>query len=194
MDAAQFRDTLRALEPQEFCRRHLFSADAWIFSDASLGLKGTYADFRKTIGDIVNEPETNVAIVGSSKFGFSMNPNSAYAPFHSDSDVDIVIISQSLFMSIWLAYREAYYNGYSNVIRFHSRNVFRNFVVVPAIEYQEFKTVYLRKIWLKMQKMKRDLQVHHRISIEINFRIYSTWTDAEAYHSSGLKRLKEVLI
>jgi len=194
MDLNQFQAALKLLEPEEFCRQHLFSSNAWIFTNScQLEVKGTYDDFRKTVGNIINEPEENVAIVGSSKFGFSMNPHSPFNPFNADSDVDIILVSQNLFQRTWAAYREAYYNGYRLLKGLHGGNVFRNFVIVPAKEYKEFKSIYLRKIWLQMRAMERDIQTSHRISIQINFRIYDSWLDAEAYHSYGLRKLKEAL-
>jgi hypothetical protein len=65
--------------------------------------------------------------------------------------------------------------------------------MVPAKDRKEYRTSYLRDIWLQMRKMEREAGTQHRLSNSINFRIYSAWSDAENYHAHSLEKLRKVL-
>lgn len=179
-----------------FCREHLFSPEAWIFTDASgKNLIGSYHDFKCTMADLIDENPNNIAIVGSAKFGHSMKPKltPALPAFRDDSDLDIVIVSQKLFQEIVNGYRAAFYNGYKGLMDAHAIDIFRNFVVVYPWEEPVYKSAYLRDIWLKFQKMRTQAATQHRLRNKIKFRVYASWQDAENYHAAGVHLLKKEL-
>jgi hypothetical protein len=43
----------------------------------------------------------NIAIVGSAKLGFSLNPDGYFNPFSDESDIDVVVVNETLFDEIW---------------------------------------------------------------------------------------------
>ena len=193
MRVDELKRTLRSVGAQKFCEDHLFNADCWIFdkSRSTLDLKGEYADFKDTISGLIGEKPKNIAIVGSAKYGVSMHPEKSFRAFNKRSDIDIVIISPTLFFEVWDAYREAYFNGYNWLNKIHSKSIFRRFVVIYSDERSEYKSIYLRSVWLKMENLRKEIALKHRISNSIKFRIYYSWEDAKNYHISGTKQLKE---
>src|SRR4051812_12444952 len=46
------------------------------------------------------KPE-NIVVVGSAKIGFSLSPDKYYQPFTNRSDIDVVIVDENLFDTIW---------------------------------------------------------------------------------------------
>ena len=48
------------------------------------------------------ERPENVYLVGSAKLGFSIAPHKLWQPFSDESDIDVVIISEDLFKSLWV--------------------------------------------------------------------------------------------
>lgn len=193
MDLETLKNDIVSYTPTEFCRSQLFSQDMWFFDDGPDDVKGSYHDFKCTVSEILDTNPNNVALVGSAKFGLSLNPNKNWREFDSASDLDIVIVSKQQFNEIWACYRKAFYNGFPNLVSYHGENVFKGFVVVSSKDYPEFKSEFLRPVWLKMQKLVREIQINHRISREIKFRIYADWADVEEYHFFGIRMLRKAL-
>jgi hypothetical protein len=54
-------------------------------------------------------PAENVFVVGSSKTGFSLNPDHFGAPFGENSDIDVAVVGQELFDSAWRILRAWHY-------------------------------------------------------------------------------------
>jgi len=50
-----------------------------------------------------------VAVVGSAKMGFSLNPDTPFRPFWDSSDIDVVVVSEAMFDRLWMALIEWYY-------------------------------------------------------------------------------------
>lgn len=187
-----FKALLQSTPPQELCRKYLFSNYSWMFDqEGGVGLKGDYQDFRKNMASFIGEPLENIAVVGSAKYGFSLSPDKNWKPFDDSSDIDVVIVSDAFFNEIWTAYRLAYYNGYLSVYNNYSKDIFKKFVVVHLEQRPEYKSKYLRDIWLKVTEMQRRVSLEHRISHPIKFRVYSGWGDVEYYHIRSFEYLKE---
>ncbi|MBD8533440.1 MULTISPECIES: hypothetical protein [unclassified Massilia] len=68
--------------------------------DISL-LGGNEKMLRELIANNFGVAETEVIVVGSAKLGFSPKPGQYFKYFSSKSDIDVAIISDSLFSRIW---------------------------------------------------------------------------------------------
>lgn len=88
-------------------RKHVIFGDCWVFhNDEYYELKADVANYFKV-------HPNEVLIVGSAKLGFSIAPNKRYREFGDSSDIDIAIVSSSLFEKIWLqALESKESNGY----------------------------------------------------------------------------------
>lgn len=73
---------------------------------------------RQRIGHHFGLKAAEVMIVGSAKIGFSLMPNRkrpAFTPFSEDSDVDVAIVSDTLFDRIWKECLQFWHgSGYSD--------------------------------------------------------------------------------
>ncbi|MBE7075063.1 MAG: hypothetical protein E7376_03715 [Clostridiales bacterium] len=103
-----------------------------------------YFDIKKKISEKYNVPITNIYLVGSGQFGFSLNPDKNYSNFRKEdgdeknikaSDLDFAIISTKLFDEIW-----------DNVCDFRVNNIACSYK-----EKQEFSMFrkYLFKGWIR---------------------------------------------
>lgn len=187
----QFKSLILREQPIDFCRRYLFDQSAWVFSEASgLNPVGDYQEFKLTVANAVNTSPNNVAIIGSGKYGFSMGPNKAFRPFRpEESDIDVVIVSQNLFSSIWSELRLAIHNGYSHLKSKHSNEIILRFVVLGSAE--RYNSTYLRETALTVQELSAQLNIRTRLQQSFKFRIYYSWSDVEAYHAEGVVKLRE---
>lgn len=199
MDADELKSNIAAREPLVFCREELFSDDCWAFSsDSNLQWRGTYRQFRNTIGRFVDTNPNNIAIVGSARFGFSLTPDQARAlkPFRlpdqvHPSDLDVVIIHPELFERVWTSLREAYYNGYKSVRRDHGRECFFKFLSLRSdVEYD---TTFLEETQKLLLGLVGEANKSHGVDVELNYRIYDSWKSAEDYYTSSIEELQRLV-
>jgi hypothetical protein len=152
---------------------------------------GSYHDFRVSVANAINTNPNNVAIIGSAKYGFSMAPGKAMRKFSEESDVDVVIVSQELFETVWTDIRTAIYNGYSHLKGLHSNQIILRFVVLES--EKRYSTTYLRNTARIVESLAGRLNLETRIQQPFKFRIYGSWNDVELYHSDGVSRLRDAL-
>jgi hypothetical protein len=199
LTADELKTLITETDSKTFCRDHLFSSDCWAFEDdSSVSWRGSYAQFRRTIAKILDINPNNVSIVGSAKFGLSLSPVPAKTllPFRAvsdgnESDVDIAIVSPTLFEKTWTSLRLAYYNGYTDVRKLHGRELFFKFVSLKSTD--EYATEYLSNLQKLVESMKAELNKIHRISNPIKYRIYESYEEVENYHIFGMNEVKKAL-
>ncbi|UTV29013.1 hypothetical protein [Photobacterium atrarenae] len=180
-------------KPLDFCRSHLFDQNVYIFENSEeLGVKGEYHDFKCEIGNALNTSPNNIAIVGSGKFGFSMNPTKdIFKDFNRKSDLDVVIACPQIFEKTWWQLRKSYYSNQIEVRESHANDIFSKFLVVN--DKMEYKSTHMRETITLLEEMKKNINRSFRIKRKINYRIYSNWLDVESYHEFGVGLLKNVL-
>ena len=62
-----------------------------------------YFDLRSEVAEHFQLHPNEVLVVGSAKLGFSIAPHKRYRHFGDESDIDVVLVSPSLFDEIWAA-------------------------------------------------------------------------------------------
>ena len=60
-----------------------------------------YFLLKKEIADHLGLNPQSVIMIGSAKLGFSINPLKLWKPFNDESDIDMVIISDRIFLEFW---------------------------------------------------------------------------------------------
>jgi hypothetical protein len=150
--------------------------------------------------------EDNIGVVGSAKVGFSLSPDSFFRPFSEDSDIDVLIVDERLFDTIW-----------STILRWHyPRRLWLDAATDRNWAGDRRKDLYwgwftphrIRFNGLtlpEMLKPVRDLstswfnafrslseyrEFSHR---DISGRLYRTWDHARLYHEHGLFLIRETL-
>lgn len=180
--------------PLEFCRSHLFDQEIHIFENSQeYGIRGTYHEFKCVIANKLGTSPNNIAIVGSGKFGFSMNHTKTdlLKAFNRHSDLDIVIACPQTFEDIWHQLRKAYYSGQTQVYEEHAKDIFSKFLVVA--DKMEYTSSHLKETLTLLDEMRREVSLTCRIKHDINYRIYANWLDVELYHQSGIEVLQTAL-
>lgn len=93
---AAFQASLRTLPPDEIVQRFVTSAGTCAkISDSQHG------DLSQSIASKFNVHHSEIFIVGSAKLGFSIAPGKLWRPFGNSSDIDVAIVSTTLYLSVW---------------------------------------------------------------------------------------------
>lgn len=180
--------------PLDFCRLYLFDQEIYLFEKAKeFEIKGTYHELKCVIANLLDTSPNNVAIVGSGKFGFSMNPTNSelLKEFNPKSDLDIVIACPQIFEKTWLNLRKSFYSNQNSVREKHANDVFSKYIVVN--NKMQYNSDYMRATITLLDDMKKIISRQFRIKRTINYRIYSSWSDVEAYHEFGISHLQHAL-
>ncbi len=109
----------------------------FITHGSSVVLDGpTYTRLREYAGQVLQvSPNQNVYLVGSAKLGFSIKPARRYGFFDDDSDVDVAIVSPSLYERLWDEARRYSRSGgfWEADSRIHYKNDHANAVIKPYV-------------------------------------------------------------
>ena len=96
----QFKKNLISIDETLLVRKFVTSGDCHVIS------QDKYLELKSVVADHFSIHPNEVLIVGSGKLGFSLSENKSknklrYRHFSESSDIDVAIISQSLFDDIW---------------------------------------------------------------------------------------------
>ncbi len=89
----KFRELLRAFPHDVLAKRYIVSGMPFIFRDAPLN----YISFNEVLANRLDVGHHDLAIVGSARIGFSLSQREYGRAFAMGSDVDVVVVSPSLF-------------------------------------------------------------------------------------------------
>jgi hypothetical protein len=92
-----FKADLRNMNSTQIMRKYILGGPCHILDD------NQYYRLREQVCDHLSIEFTDVMMVGSGKLGFSIKPKKRYVGFGEDSDLDLAVVSESLFENIWEA-------------------------------------------------------------------------------------------
>lgn len=182
-------EDINKLDTESIYKKYLLGQEVWYFKqkDPAKYLQ-TYDDFKHYVANSLGINFNNISIVGSAKTGVSLSPDKEFKTFDDDSDLDLVLVSPTLFYKFWDAYLDLYREKKSFGYKFVTSNIFRRFISIkrPDPNHLTFKN------WIeKVEKFNKDYQVLFNIECDINYRIYDSWESVEKYHFKGIDELKE---
>ena len=192
MEVENYKKDLLNMDLEDVYTKYVLGGEVWYFKD-KFGNKWfeKYNEFKIFISKKLGVHYNDIVIAGSAKTGFSLNPDKKYKAFGDNSDIDIIIISQSLFYKFWNAYlKDSYSDVKVNQYSYVCKCIFRKFLTFEGFQKsnEDFSS------WKKQTKgFEKDLQLHYGISHEIHYRIYESWEAAQLYYISGIKKGKEEL-
>ncbi len=93
----RFRADLPKMTVENIVRRHITFGDSFVLQEDK------YYELKFDISTHFGIHPSEVIVVGSGKLGFSIVPRKRYRPFGDTSDVDVAIISSTLFDKLWLS-------------------------------------------------------------------------------------------
>ena len=92
---SEFKNDLASLHSQSIVRKHVASGGCYI-SD-----RNEYYALREAVAAHFSIHPNDVMVVGSGKLGFSISRTKHYRPFAATSDIDVAVVSSSLFDVVW---------------------------------------------------------------------------------------------
>lgn len=95
MTLEDFKARILASAPEELVAEFLNKAEVNVLPDAA-----AYLLFKALVQQHFPDSDA-IFIVGSGNWGYSLNPEKIWTPFHGQSDVDVAVISQTLFERTW---------------------------------------------------------------------------------------------
>lgn len=94
-----FKRDLLELDSLQIIRKHIFNGQSKVLSG------NQYYQLKEAICSHFHIEFNDIVLVGSGKLGFSIKPNRRYGEFNDNSDIDVAVVSTSLFQKVW---KEAY--------------------------------------------------------------------------------------
>lgn len=94
-----FRNDLTSLSSLQMYRKYILGGECFALNNDQ------HYKIREVVCEKFLVEFNDVIFVGSGRLGFSLKPDKRYMPFDDDSDIDLAIVSSSLFEKIW---QEAY--------------------------------------------------------------------------------------
>ncbi|KAA6325568.1 hypothetical protein EZS27_025233 [termite gut metagenome] len=188
------KNDLKQLEEKEFLIKYLLKSDNWYFSEYQSQSELDSVTQMDILKEILNKSIGvafhNILMVGSGKIGCSLSPDKEFKKFDDgdeNSDIDIAIISSKLFDHLWEKIRTECSIKYIYQYEKITSSIFRGF-----INEHNFKNIdEIRPEWnARIDNTNKSLQKHLSIYHHVNYRIYRSWEDLEAYHILGIRKLK----
>ena len=135
-------ETKTEAERLHFVNKYFFHGTPYIFQER----ESEYFEFRNRIANNFGIGFHEIFIVGSAKFGFSYFKKTA---FNYDSDIDVVIVNESLF--------EDYYSKICDY-QYQLDRMYRGISLLETKTYSEFLK-YLVKGWMRPDKLPVSFKV-----------------------------------
>jgi hypothetical protein len=95
LSLSEFKNMLTKSDPVDLARAFVFAESVHALPDEE-----AYKAFRKKVKTHVQAAE-HIYIVGSGNWRYSLNPDKHLSEYHSGSDIDVAVISCSLYHDTW---------------------------------------------------------------------------------------------
>ncbi|MBB6612410.1 hypothetical protein H7F15_15290 [Pontibacter sp. Tf4] len=192
MDLDKVQADFLRTSPKDIYMNYLQGNDVWYFSEylKKPNYSKSYDDFKRFIASNLGVSFNNICVIGSCKLGYSLAPSKKFKTFDEDSDIDLVLVSNSYYNKFWDAYFDLYDQRANLDYKFIANNIFRRFVSIKNPEpIHPSLTDWISKV----EKFNKDYQTLFDIKHEINYRIYDSWESVERYHIKGITEIQHQL-
>jgi hypothetical protein len=199
--AADLKTLILKAEEAKLTALCLLDADApYVFNNNEKG----WADFQGELANGLPIKPEDVRIVGSGRHGFSLKPGKGLRPFQDTSDVDVVVVNEGLFDTLWLSVLQVAYprpptpmpiggwlletqkSVYTGWLKPNIITVDRT-VARPHVQ----EVLKIRTAWFT--SLKRAASHVIRRHEDISGRLYRTWEHAALYHAHSIGALRQSL-
>jgi hypothetical protein len=173
------------LSDEVVVQRHIVYPPPFVFD----GHEGTYFSIKRDISDYFQINPEDVKMVGSAKLGFSIAPTQLWKPFDDESDIDMVIVSATVFDRFW---KQLYDFNINLTVRTNEEqakyNKFLKYFFKGWIRPDFFPFDYpQREEWDRFFKSMSYGQYGYR---KVTGAIYRDMEFFESYHVMNVKRLR----
>ncbi len=182
----EFIRLLQTRDIEQVVREFVLEGETYIFRASP----PAYRSFKERLAGSLGCRAENIRIVGSGKFGFSLAPHKYGQVFSPRSDIDVVVVDETMFDGAWIELVRAgpTTRALSAVLRGHFDEHRRNNVFWGFIEpgkLMGLTTCY--RFWFPaFQNIGSMSQIFGRV---VKGRLYRTWEHAVQYHVSGAREI-----
>jgi hypothetical protein len=169
--------------------KYVLEGVPFAFRDSEAG----YERLRQHISSILEVPPRDLAIVGSGRIGFSLDPEEFGRVFSDSSDLDVVVVSDSLFDMAWMELLRPKYRDYELTnqerewVKAHKRYVYWGNIrpdLLPSAST-------ISRKWLEAF---RGLSIYPEFAArDIHGWLYRSWWHVHLYHRQSLQKLADEL-
>lgn len=174
---AEFQADLEKMTEGDVAHKHILTGTPVVVSE------GAYFEIRRRTAHEFAVCPSEVLIVGSCRTGFSIKDGQVYQPTRPDSDIDVTIVSESLFQEYWEAvFRFANSNyGYRespNYLAF-ARDLVKGWIMPRGLPRMQSFPKWNN--WVKHFDNLGSQRLHGPEPRNINARLYRSWSRLQAY-------------
>jgi hypothetical protein len=198
----EFKDLLLSMPIEEVVREYVFRGLPYIFRRTPQSLNTLY----RHLCPRLNLVEQDITVVGSAKIGFSLSPHSFPRKFTTRSDIDVLVVSESLFDLVWMTMLRWHYPRRSALFsrtelswtNARKNDLYWGWFVPSEIRYEGLSFPQslqpLRDISTSWFNAFRSLSLYPDfVGRNVSGRLYRTWEHALQYHVSGLSQIADVI-
>lgn len=193
----EIKEDIVNVDVKQFYMKHIVRSENWYFENIldvpSQSLVKAVDDFKIIVSDALGVSYNSVMMVGSGKTGYSLSPSKKLKEFtieptaENKSDIDIAIISTTIFDRFWKCFREAYdvtnKRNYTHI----SRGIYRGYINDSNINKIDKCRIQWQDISNEAtRRLKQTMYFKH----DISYRLYRSWEDFEEYNLESLHELK----
>lgn len=199
---ADFKAILLRRSLDEVVREFIFEGMPYVFRDHPNRLE----ILRRHLCDAMPVSWQNVIVVGSGKIGFSLNHDTFFRQFSEESDIDIVVIDDSLFDKVWKTLLAWHYPRKGTDLggvdgawaRERRKDLYWGCFMPHEIKFEglSFPSVLkpLRDISTTWFNAFQSLSLYEEFASRVvSGRLYRSWDHALLYHMEGLRQIREVI-
>jgi len=164
-----------------------------------------YDLLKRHLAENLTVGKDRIVVVGSARTGFSLSPDRFLTRFNEHSDIDVIIIDETLFDRIWKVILEWHYPRRYNGLRYKAdrywagcrkRDIYWGWMTPDRLRFDgiSFPTVLrpLRDMSTRWFNAFRSLSRHPELAgRKVSGRLYRSWDYAYMYHFNGLRLIKE---
>jgi hypothetical protein len=196
----KFKDLLATEPLPRIVTDIVFKGTPYILKDAPNAL----ATIKTHLASALPLAESNIAIIGSAKMGFSLDPENFPRQFSDASDIDVLIVDERLFDKIWSCLLDWHYDRDIHGTNWDERHwiserrksIYWGWLAPADLQIgRGINASYLlrpirdlRTAWFNAFKtLSRLPELSRR---DVSGRLYRTWDHAVRYQVDGLRKIK----
>lgn len=199
----EFKDLLKDTPETEIVTEYIFAGAPYAFRQNPLLMNVVVRHLTSRLPITAED----ITIVGSAKLGFSLNPDAYFNQFSEESDIDIVVVNETLFDEVWSILLKWHYprryTGLENIANSRwagsrQKDIYWGWLSPDEIRYEGlfFPNALkpLRDLSTAWFNAFRAFSHYPELAGRVmRGRLYRTWNHALLYHAEGLRQLKEFL-
>jgi hypothetical protein len=170
-------------------RSEEYIVDKWIIDGpCELFDPDSYLILRRSVASKFGIHPNDVLVVGSAKLGFSISPEKRFRLFHEKSDIDVAVVSSSLFDEVWTQVLDLKHRG----VEWEKAHQFQEYLFDGWIRPDFMPRNYpglARGWWDFFRKLTQSTDYDRKVAGGL----YKSWHHLELYHQRAISGCRQEL-